>query len=141
MLVFPDRTTTNWQIIPTTTLLTSSYVSSVAVSTDEANILTLDFIYTKGDETSIQFIIYSTNDANPTIAASKWYQQVTASSTAGTTTLTPNVYSVTAASVASVQNFSILVNPVKATAYYITYKSTGGTPTGTLSCQAYIGWV
>lgn len=140
-MVFPNRTTNNWQVIAALTALTSSYVSGSLVSTDEANALCLDFIYVKGDETSIQVKVESTNEINAS-TGSNWYQQVTQSSSGGTTTLTPNVYSMTAASAASTQKFTILINPVKGCAYRVSVQQTGSASTpGTISCQAYVGWV
>lgn len=137
---FPNRTTNNWQPIATTTLLTSSYVAGSLISTDEANTLCLDFIYIKGDETSIQIKVESTNEINAA-SGSNWYQQITQSASGGTTTLTPNIYSMTASSAAATQKFTILINPVKGCAYRVSVQATGGTPTGTISCQAYVGWV
>lgn len=140
MLVFPDRTTNNWQVFPAATLLTSAYVAGTLISTDEANALCLDFIYVKGDETSVQVKVESTNEINAT-SASNWYQQVTQIASGGTVTLTPAIYSMTAASAAATQKFTILINPVKGTAFRISVQATGGTPTGTFSCQGYVGWV
>lgn len=139
-LVFPDRTTTNWQVVPAATVLTAAYVAGTLVSTDEANALCIDVIYTKGDETSIQIKVEATNES-PATSSSNWYQQVTQSATGGTVTLVPAIYTVVASGLSATQKFTIIINPVKGTAFRISTQATGGTPTGTYSIQAYTGWV
>ena len=138
---FPLRTGSR-TLIAATTALTSSYVAGALISTDEANALCIDVIYTKGDETSVQMKVESTNDAgalDPSTSA--WYQQVTSTASGGTVTLAPAEYSMTAASAAATQKWTIVINPVKGTGFKISFKATGGTPTGTFSAVAYTGWV
>lgn len=134
----PDRT--GLKVLRAAAAPTSSYVAATLLSADEHNAIGLLISYVKGDETSIQIKVESTNDpvgsANPT-----WYQQVTATPTGGTTVLAPNEYSITAASVATSQGISIIVTPVKGTMYRISVKGTGGTPTGTVGISAILGWV
>lgn len=112
------------------------------MSTDEANALCIDVFYTKGDETSIQLKVEATNDEGALSAStSAWYQQVTQTASGGTVTLAPAEYSMTAASAATVQKFTLVIYPVKGTGFKISVKATGGTPNGTYSVQAYTGWV
>lgn len=139
-MVFPDRTTTNWQIFPAATALTSSYVAGTLISTDEANALCLDVIYTKGNETSMTIKVESTNEPSPT-TASNWYQQLTQSASGGTVTIAPAIYTITAASAATIQNFTLLINPVKGTGFRVSVLYTGGSGPGTVSIQGYTGWV
>lgn len=139
-MIFPDRTTVNWQVIAANTTLTSSFVPGTLISTDEGNALCLDFIYIKGDETSIQIKVEGTNEINAS-SASNWYQQVTSTASGGTVTIAPASYSMTAASAAATQKFTILVNPVKGTAFRVSVQCTGGSVVGSISCQAYMGWV
>lgn len=136
----PGRQFPSIQVIAATTLLTSSYVAGTIISTDEANMLAIDVIYIKGDETSIQIKVEGTNDTTPA-SGSNWYQQVTQSASGGTVTLTPGIYSMTAASASATQKFTLIINPVKGTGFRISVQATGGTPTGTISIQAFTGWV
>lgn len=137
---FPLRQDTPTQVAAAGTTLTSAYVAGVIVSTDEANTLAIDVIYTKGDETSMQIKVEATNDTTPA-SGSNWYQQVTQSASGGTVTIAPAIYSMTAASAATVQKWTIIINPVKGTGFRISAQATGGVPTGTYSIQAYTGWV
>lgn len=139
-LVFPNRSTVNWTVFPALTALTSSYVAGALISTDEANALCLDVIYIKGDETSIQIKVESTNEINA-VTGSNWYQQITQSASGGTVTIAPAIYSMTAASAAATQKFTILINPVKGTAFKVSVQATGGSVVGTYSIQGYVGWV
>lgn len=139
-LVFPDRTSVNWQVFPALTTLTSSYVAGTLISTDEANTLCLDIIYVKGDETSVTIKVESTNETTPA-TGSNWYQQITQSASGGTVTITPAIYTMTAASAAATQKFTLLINPVKGTGFRISVLETGGSVVGTISIQAYTGWV
>ncbi len=124
---------------------TTSYVAGTVVSAGpegEHNALGILVDYTKGDETSIEVKVESTNDPTSTASGSvKWYQQVTQSASGGTVTLTPAIYSMTAASAATEQFWTIIINPVKGQMYRISVKSTGGTPTGTVGIKAILGWV
>lgn len=120
---------------PTTTL-TSSYVAGTVASFDEHNMIGLEITYIKGDETSLQIEIESSIDGGTTYA-----QQVTQSASGGTTTVTPNVYSFTAASMAATQRMTILINPIKGDHIRVSAKATGGTPTGTIAIRGMFGWV
>lgn len=137
---FPLRTG-NRTVVAPATLFTSSYVAGNIVSTDEANALCIDVSYTVGNETSIQIMIEATNDPGTLTSGSNWYQQVTQSASGGTVTLVPAIYSMTASGLSGTQNFTILINPVKATGFLISAQATGGTPTGTYGITAYTGWV
>ena len=139
-MLFPDRTTNNWTVIPALTTLTSSYVAGALISTDEANALCLDFIYTPGSETQLNIKIESTNEIKAS-SGSNWYQQVTETTSGGTVTLVPAIYTMTASAAANPQNFTILINPVKGCAYRVSVEYSGGSSPGTISCQAYVGWV
>lgn len=139
-MVFPNRTSTNWQVLPALTTLTASYVAGTLISTDEANALCIDVIYIKGDETSLEILVESTNESIPA-SGSNWYQQVTSSASGGTATLAPANYTMTAASATATQKWTIIVNPVKGTGFRISAKKTGGSSPGTVSIQAYTGWV
>lgn len=137
---FPLRTG-NKTVVAASTLLTSSYVAGAIISTDEANALCIDIVYAKGDETSIQIKVEGTNDTGTLNSSSNWYQQITQSASGGTITIAPGIYSMVATSAATVQNFTILINPVKGTGFRISVQATGGTPTGTYSINGYTGWV
>jgi len=97
------------------------------MSCDEANMIAIDVIYTKGDETSIQIKVEGTNDTTPA-SGSAWYQQITQTASGGTVTIAPAIYSMTAASAATIQNFTFIINPVKGSGFRISVQATGGTP-------------
>lgn len=136
----PGRQFPSVQVVAAATVLTAVYVAGTIVSNDEANALCLEIIYTKGNETSIQVKVEGTNDTTPA-SGSNWYQQVTQSAAGGTVTVTPAIYSMTAASAAAVQKWTLIINPVKGSGFRISVQATGGTPTGTYSIQAFTGWV
>lgn len=123
-------------IVRTTLAPTTSYVAGTVVGVDEANMIGIQVTYVKGDETSIEMKVESSIDAGSTFG-----QQVTQSSSGGTVTLTPGIYTMTAASAAATQIFNFIINPIKADQVKISFKSTGGTPTGTIACKAITGWV
>lgn len=124
-------------VIKGTTTLTSSYVAGTVVSVDEANFIGIMIVYTKGDETSVQIKVESSNDAGAT-----FNQQVTQSTSGGTVTIVPAVYQITAASYPSgASDITYIINPIKADQIKISVKATGGTPTGTYKVDAITGWV
>ena len=123
-------------IIRAVAVTTSSYVAGTVVGFDEANMIGLEVTYTKGDETSIEIKVESSIDAGTTYA-----QQVTQSTSGGTTTLAPAIYTMTAASAATVQVFTIIITPIKGDIIKVSTKATGGTPTGTVGIKAITGWV
>lgn len=137
---FPDKSPSNTIVVAGATVLTSSYVAGAIISGGEYNALCLLVTYVKGDETSIQVKVEATNDSIPA-SGSNWYQQVTLSTSGGTVTLTPAIYSMTAASAAATQKWTVIVNPVKAQGYRVSWQATGGTPTGTIGIQAFLAWV
>lgn len=138
-MVFPNKTSyTAGQafLIKDTTALTSSYVAGTVASFDEHNMIGLEVTYVKGDETSLQIKVESSIDNGTTYG-----QQVTQSASGGTTTIAPNEYSFAAASMASTQVMNILINPIKGDHIKVSFKATGGTPTGTVKIRAIFGWV
>lgn len=114
---------------------TTSYVAGTVFSIDEHNAVGLEITIVKNDETSFEFKVESSIDGGTTYG-----QQVTQSATGGTTTLAPNVYSITGASLAATQIISFIITPVKGTTIRVSTKSTGGTPTGTVGIKAIAGW-
>lgn len=142
-MIFPN--TTGIKVLKATTPLTTSYVVATVMSAGpqgEHNALGLLVTYTKGDETSIDIKVESTNDPTDTASGSvNWYQQVTQNTSGGATTLAPANYSMTSASAATVQNFTIIISPVKGTMYRISVKCTSGSSVGTYSLNAILGWV
>ena len=142
-LVFPNCTA----LLPVRTQLvaTTSYVAGTVISAGpegEHNALGILVNYVKGDETSIEIKVESTSDPTSTASGSvTWYQQVTQSASGGTVTLVPAIYTMTAASAAATQPWTIIINPVKGQMYRISVKATGGTPTGTIGVKAVLGWV
>ena len=137
----PDRQFPSINVFTAATALTAAYVAGTIVNCDEANMVAIDVIYTKGDETSIQIKVEGTNDTPPFSVNTNWYQQVTQSASGGTVTITPGIYSMTAASAATIQKFTLIINPVKGSGFRISVQATAGTPTGTFSIQAFTGWV
>lgn len=137
----PSRQFPSVQVVTAATALTASYVAGTIVSTDEANAFCMDVIYTKGDETSIQIKVESTNDTAPFTGSTNWYQQLTQTVSGGTVTMAPAEYSIAAASMAATGKVTFIINPVKGSGFRVSVKATGGTPTGTYSVQAYTGWV
>lgn len=136
---FPDKSPTN-RIVQAATTLTTSYVAGTIISGGEYNALCLLVTYTKGSETSMQIKVEATNDPVPA-TGSAWYQQVTQTTSGGTVTLTPAIYSMTAASAATVQPYTIIINPVKAQGYRVSVQYTGGSNPGTVGIQAFMAWV
>jgi len=132
-MIFPNKSIPH--IIRTPLVLTSSYVAGTVVGIDEANMIGLECTYVKGDETSIEIKVESSIDEGTTYA-----QQVTQSTSGGTSTLTPGIYSMTAASAAATQIFTLIITPIKGSTVRISAKATGGTPTGTLGLKAITGW-
>ena len=123
--------------IKATTTLTGSYVAGTVVSIDEQNAIGLDIIYTKGDETSVEIKVESSDDAGTT-----FYQQITQSTSGGTITIVPAIYQITAASYPSgASNITYIVTPIKGDTVKVSVKATGGTPTGTYKIDAVTGWV
>lgn len=133
-MILPNKSVPH--IVRAQSVLTSSYVAGTVVGLDEANMIGFECTYVKGDETSIELKVESSIDGGTTYA-----QQVTQSTSGGTSTLTPGIYSMTAASAAATQVFTFIVTPIKGTTVKISAKATGGTPTGTLKINAITGWV
>lgn len=142
-LVFPNCT--GLYTVRSQLVATSSYVAGTVVSAGpegEHNALGILVKYVKGDETSIQIKVESSNDPTSTASGSVlWYQQLIQSVSGGTVTIVPAEYSMTAASAAATQYFTFIINPVKGQQYRVSVKATGGTPTGTIGVQAILGWV
>ena len=101
----------------------------------------IDVVYTKGSETDLQIIVESTNDAGALGSGSNWYQQVTQSASGGTVTQTPALYQMAAASAATVQKFTFIINPIKGTGVRISVQYSGGSGPGTVGITAFTGWV
>lgn len=137
-MIFPNKTSYAAGqpfVFRTASLLTSSYVAGTIASYDEHNLVGLELTYVKGDETSIQIKVESSIDGGTTYA-----QQVTQSASGGTTSILPNEYSVTSASVAASVVMSILINPIKGDHLRVSVKETGGSSIGTLGVRGIFGW-
>ena len=138
-LVFPNKTcagTGQPRVIFPTTTLTSSYVAGTVASMDEHNAMGLEITYTKGDEDSMSVKIEDSIDGGTTFA-----QEVTKSASGGTTTVVPNEYLFTAASMATIQTMTILINPIKGDHVKVSAKKTNGSSPGTVAIRAIFGWV
>lgn len=133
-MILPNKSVPH--IVRATAALTSSYVAGTVVGIDEANMIGIQVTYVKGDETSLEMKVESSIDGGTTFG-----QQVTQTAVGGTVTLTPGIYSMTAASAAATQIFNFIINPIKGDQIKISFKATGGTPTGTVACKAITGWV
>lgn len=137
-MVFPNKSTYSAGqpfVIRDTTVLTGSYVAGTVASFDEHNGVGLEITYIKGDETSLQIKVEDSIDGGTTYG-----QEVAKSTSGGTTTVVPNEYSFTAASMASTQIMNILITPVKGDHIKVSAKATGGTPTGTLKIRVIFAW-
>jgi len=132
--MLPNKSTPH--IIRAAAVTTTSYVEGTVVSVDEANMIGLQISIVKNDETSFEFKVESSIDGGTTFA-----QQVTVSTSGGTTTIVPGIYTVTGASLAATQLITLIINPIKADQIKVSTKSTGGTPTGTVAIKAITGWV
>lgn len=127
------------QTIRASAALTSSYVAATVFSVDEHNFLGINVKYTKGDETSMQMKVEVSTDGGTT-----YYQQTAELASGGTITpsLAERTYSATG-------NYATTIHPIKvptsvATAkgqIKISFKATGGTPTGTVFAEVVTGWV
>ena len=142
-LVFPN--VTGLYAVRAQAAATSSYVAGKVVSAGpegEHNALLVFVNYVKGDETSLQLKVEATGDPTSTASASvTWYQQLTQTVSGGTVTVAPAEYSMTAASAATNQPFTFIINPVKGQMYKISVKFTGGSVVGTVGVKAALGWV
>lgn len=127
------------QVIASGVTLTSSYSAHTILSVDEQNFLGLLVKYTKGDETSLQYKVDISVDGGTT-----WFQQTTETVSGGTITV-----AVAERTVAATGNYSSVIFPIKVPQrpttdgkglIRISTKATGGTPTGTVSITATVGW-
>lgn len=118
-------------VIRPVTVLTGNYVAAKILSSDTHNFAGFQVDYTKGDETSMEMKIEVSNDGGQTYA-----QQVTESVTGGTITVSLAERKFTASG-----SYAIIINPYKASQIKVSFKATGGTPTGTVGCSAVVSWV
>jgi len=123
-------------IVRVAAVTTTSYVNGTVVGLDESNAIGIEVTIVKNNETSFEFKVESSIDEGLTYG-----QQVALSASGGTTTLAPNVYTISGASLAATQVITFIVNPIKGDAIRISTKSTGGTPTGTVAIKCITGWV
>lgn len=140
-MIFPNKTTTGFApsvpfvFFPTTTL-TNAYVAGTVASFDEHNMIGLEITYIKGSETTMNIKVESSVDGGVTYG-----QQVTQSASGGTTTITPNIYAFTAASMAATQIISLLINPIKGDHIRVSVEYAGGSGPGTVAIRGMFGWV
>lgn len=120
-------------------ILTNSYVAAtilgpvddtgkVAANVDKANQLELECIYTKGSLTSAEIKIEFSQDGT------NYVQETNKSVSAGTSTLTLNEYSTTAAT-----SFHISI-PLMANYVRVSAKGTGTVTGSSLAIVAKLGW-
>ncbi len=98
-----------------------------AISCKAYSTLTLDYVYTNGDETGLDIFAYFINEASAVE-----YQDQSWSAAAGTKTVTTNKYRVTATG-----NYHIVfdVTGVQSVQFKQAGSNNDGTPTGTLAAQ------
>jgi len=126
------------QAVRASAVLTGAYVPATVVSVDEHNFLGVNLFYTKGDETSMQMKIEVSTDGGTT-----YYQQTTETNSGGAVTvaLAERTYSATG-------KYSTTVFPIKVPTSVstgkgivrVSFKATGGTPTGTVAAEIVTGW-
>jgi len=133
-MFLPNKSTPH--IVRAAAVTTTSYVAGTVVGIDEANAIGIQVTIVKNNETSFEFLVESSLDGGVTFG-----QQVNLTASGGTTTLAPNVYSITGASLAATQVVTFIVTPIKGDQIKISVKSTGGTPTGTVAVKCITGWV
>lgn len=119
---------------PTTTL-TSSYVAGTIASFDEHNMVGLEITFIKGSETTLNVKVESSIDGGVTYG-----QQVTQLASGGTTTITPNIYTFTAANMAAAQVMNILITPIKGDHIRVSAQYAGGSGPGTIAIRGIFGW-
>lgn len=127
------------RVIRSSAVLTASYVAATIITIDEHNFFGVNVAYTKGDETSMQMKIEVSTDGGTT-----WFQQQTESTSGGTITVAAAERSYSATG-----NYSTIVYPIKVPTsdtadqgqVRVSFKATGGSPTGTVAAESVIGWV
>ncbi len=137
-MIFPNKSAYSAGqpfVIKATTTLTASYVAGTVASFDEHNAIGLEITYVKGDETSMEIKVEDSIDGGTVYG-----QEVAKATSGGTTTVTPNEYSFTAASMASTQIMSLLITPVKGDHVKVSFKKTGGSAPGTVAIRAMFAW-
>lgn len=132
-MIFPNKSIPH--VVRAAAVTTTSYVAGTVVTIGEHNMIGIQVSITKNDETSFQFKVESSVDGGVTFG-----QQVTLSASGGTTTLAPQEYSITGASLAASQVFTFIITPIKGDQIKISTKSTGGTPLGTVAITCITGW-
>jgi hypothetical protein len=138
-MIFPDKTTYSPGqpfVFQAPIALTNAFVAGNVASFDEHNMVGLEISYVKGGETTLLVKVESSIDGGVTYG-----QQVTQSTTGGTTTIAPNVYSFTAASFPTSQVVNILINPIKGDHLRVSVMYNGGTTPGTVGVRGIFGWV
>jgi hypothetical protein len=134
--MIPAQKTMTPHVVRAQAAATSSYVAGTVFSMDEHNYLALEVTYLKGDETSHQIKVECSDDGGTT-----YYQQVTKTTSGGTTDIVPNVYTITAGSYSSGTSLIVIdIVPIKAGLIRVSTKATGGTPTGTIGIKAFTAW-
>jgi len=120
-------------------VLTSAYVAASVITVDEHNFLGINLAYTKGDETSMSMKVEVSTDGGTT-----WYQQTTETVSGGEISVALGERKYTATG-----NYSTVVSPIKVPSsdtsdkgqLRVSFKATGGTPTGTVAAELITGWV
>lgn len=122
-------------------ILTGSYVAGNEITIDEQNAIALLVQYTKGDETSLDIKVEVSIDGGAT-----WFQESAEAVSSGSiaTSLAIREYTATG-------NYSTVITPIKVAPldtndnFYgkirVSFKATGGTPTGTVGAYAVTGTV
>ena len=106
----------------------ASWTAGTIVGLDTENYIGLAIAYTKGGEAGVNIKVEGTLDVSLGAAtsahnATNWYQLTVASTTGGTTTLTQNVYQMTATG-----NYTEIIWPLKADGIKVSYEAV--TPSG-----------
>ena len=126
------------QVVRASSVLTGAYVPGTVITVDEHNFLGINIAYTNGDEDSLDVKIEVSTDGGTT-----WFQQVTETTTSGAiaVALATRNYIATG-------NYATTVYPIKVPTsdtadkgqVRVSFKATGGTPTGTASASLVTGW-
>lgn len=122
--------------------LTGSWVAGTLAGVDTQNYVGLLIKYTKGTETGIQIKVEGSLDISLGLATTgatctNFFQRVVESTTNGTTTLTQDLFEITASG-----NYAEVISPFKADVLKISAQADtiGGGP-GTYSIWAVLSWV
>ena len=122
--------------LKSTTTLTASYVATDEVVTWEYELLKFVLTYVKGDETTVEILLESSDDGGTT-----WRKLCVAETpSSGVSALVPHVLQLTPADWSATDYPSFDVDVRAASRVRVKVKATGGTPTGTYAVSVVGGW-